>query len=356
VRVLAGDRRTLIAAVALSACVGLAGGALGAWAIYSRFGPAERVVTQLVTTNGKGSGATLTVTAIAQQKASGVVQVITQPQTVTNLGPGASGFANGCLVSSDGLVITTIHAVHGATNLRVSTADGHAYPAIIVRTDTTHGVALLRAVGAQGLTPLSLASDVPRAGDLVLSVAHPPFSSLAVSTGTVSSTGGTITLADGEPPLESVIEVDGTPDPRDDGAPLLNGAGDVVGVVVSAGAASPGIVAFSGRAAAQLVTRVIAGAQSQPTVGADSMILDPATAASADTPPGALIVSVVAAGPAAVAGLAAHDVVTSVDGTPVDATHPFDALALGLDPEQQVTLVVWRAGRTISLTLTVGTA
>ncbi len=348
------DRRALLAAIALSTCVGLAGGALGAYAIYSRFGPTERVVTQFVTPNGPSSGTPLTVATIAQQKAAGVVQVVTQPQSVPGLAGGARGFANGFVVSADGLVITTIHGVQGATTLRITTADGHAYPATIVRADTTHGIVLLRAVGAQGLAALTLSKDQPRAGDLVLAVAHPPFSSIAVSTGTVSSTGRTITLADGEPQLESVIAVDGTPDPRADGAPLLNGAGDVIGVVVNAGAASPGVVALSGPAAAGLVARTVGGRSTQPTVGADSTLLDPATAAAAGCPPGALIISVVAVGPAATAGMAPNDVVTSVDGVAIDATHPFDAVALGLDPEQQVTLDVWRAGASLTLPLTVG--
>ena len=354
---LASDRRTLLAAVALSASVGLAGGALGAYAIYSRFGPSERVVTQLVTTTGPSSGAApITVTGIAQQKAAGVVQVVTQPQSVSVLAPGAAGFASGFLVSPDGLVVTSVHALEGATNLRITTADGRAYPGLVVRADAAHGIALLRAVGAQGLTPLSISNTAPRAGDLVLAVAHPPFSSLTVSTGTVSSTGGTLTLSDGEPQLESVIEVDGTPDPRDDGAPLLSGAGDVVGVVVNAGAASPGIVAMSAQAAAGLVARATGSAQSQPTFGVDSSLLDPATAAAAGVPPGALVVSVAAGGPAAQGGLLPRDIVTSVDTTPIDETHPFDAVALGLDVEQQVTLGVWRAGKTLSVALTVGSS
>jgi S1-C subfamily serine protease len=350
------DRRPFVAAVVLSSCIGLAGGALGAYAVYSRFGPGERVITQFVPSAGPSSASTLTVSAIAQARASGVVQVVTQPQTLAGLGRGARGFANGLVVSADGLVVTTVHALEGASALRVTTSDGHAYPATIVRADAVHGIALLRAVGAQALTPLTLAPDLPRPGDLVLAVAHPPFAPLAVSTGTVSSTGGSLTLTDGEPQLESVIDVDGTPQARDDGAPLLNGAGEVVGIVVDAGASSAGIEALSAQAAGGLVARVTDGSRLQPTVGVDSTLLDPATAAAAGAPPGAFVVSVGAGGPAAAAGLAAGDVVTSVDGTPVDSAHPFDAVALGLVPEQQVTLTVWRAGSVVTMVLTVGSA
>jgi S1-C subfamily serine protease len=347
-------RRTLVAAVVFSTCLGLAGGALAAYGIYSRFGPSERVVTQFITSSGRSSGAPLTVSAIAQQKAAGVVQVVIQPQTASGLSSGAHGFANGFVVSADGLVITSVHALEGATVLRVTTNNGHAYPATIVRADAAHGVALLKATGASGLTPLVLSSDAPRPGDLVLAVAHPPFTPLAVSTGTVISTAGTLTLADGEPQLESVIAVDGTPDPRYDGAPLLNGAGNAVGIVVDAGASSSHLIAISVAAAAALVARAAGNATAQPTLGATSMVLDAATAAAAGAPPGAYITSVAPRGPSAAAGLAAGDVVTALDATGIDAAHPFDAVALGLDPDQQVTLAVWRAGSTLSIVLTVG--
>ena len=351
------DRSRLLAAVVLSACVGLAGGALAAWGIYSHFGPAERVVTQTITTQpGQSPGTSLTVAAVAQQKASGVVEVVTQPIDTTTLRTGgARGFASGFVVSADGLIVTTVHAVEGATALRVTTADGRGYDATIVRADAAHGVVLLRASGAQGLTPLTMAGSAAVPGDLVIAVARPPFSSLLVSSGTVSGTSGTITLADGEPTLSDVTTVDDIPDPRQDGAPLLNGGGDVVGVVVAAGAASPGVVALSAPAATALVNRVNGGA-AQPALGAHSLLLDPATAAAAGAPAGGLILSVDAGGPAALAGLSPGDVVTEVDGSAVDSARPFDAVALGLEPEQQITLSVWRSGTTLTLVLTVGAA
>jgi len=355
VRRLSADRGRLLAAAVLSACVGLAGGALGAWGIYEHFGPAQRVVNQVVTKPGP-AGSNLTVSAVAGQASPGVVEVVTQPMATSSLVTGTGGFANGFVVSSDGLIVTTVHAVEGATALRVATADGHAYAATIVRSDAAHGVVVLRASGAQGLTPLSVSTAAAAPGDLVIAVAHPPFSSLVVSSGTVSATNATITLSDGEPMLSDVITVDDTPDARADGAPLINGAGDVVGVVVAAGSASAGVVALDADAVSALVAQAHGGASAQPTLGAQSLLLDPATAAAASSPPGALITNVNAGGPAAQTGLAAGDVVTAVDGTAIDAGHAFDAVKLDLQPEQQITLSVWRGGATLTLTLTVGAA
>jgi serine protease Do len=348
------ERPRLFAAVVLSACVGLVGGALAAWGIYARFGPVERVITQPITVGGSTTPG-LTVGAIAEQKSASVVEVATQPLDPASIAGGVTGVADGFVVSADGLVVTSIHALRGASAIRIATADGHAYQATIVRADPVHGVAVLRAVGAQGLTSLSFASAVPRPGDLAIAVARSPLFPLTLSTGTVSSTGRTVQLSDGEPALADVLTVDATPDPREDGAPLISGAGAVIGVVVDAGGAAPGIVALSSRAAAGLVQQVSGSATaSTPTFGADSIVLDAATAALYGLPVGAYIRSVTTSGPSDAAGLTAGDVVTSVNGTAIDADHPYDALALGLTAQQQVTLTVVHAGASRTVVLVVG--
>lgn len=345
----------LLAVVAFSACVGLVGGALAAWAIYARFGPVERVIVQQGNASGNTSNGGLTVAQVAQQASASVVEIATRPVTTQTLLGGDSGIVDGFVVSSDGLIVTSIHAIHGATALRVSTTDGHAYDATIVRADAVHGVVVLRAVGAQNLTPLAFAGTAASIGDLAIAVAHAPPGSPTLSTGTVSGTGRTLTLGDGEPQLSNVLTVDATADPREDGAPLLTGAGAVIGVVVDAGGAAPGLIAMSGRDAAALVQQVSgSGSSATPAFGATAVVLDAATAGAAMLQPGGLILSVAPGGPAATAGLAPGDVVTAVNGVAIDAAHPFDAAALGLAVDQQVTLSVASGGAVKTIALTVG--
>jgi S1-C subfamily serine protease len=155
----ARPRERLIAAVVLSAVIGLIGGGLAAWGIYARFGPVERVTQQtIVGGSGNNSGGALTAGSIAQAKSASVVEVITKAVTPASLLGGPTGIVDGFVVSANGLVVTSIHAVQGASPLQIATANGHLYPATIVRADPTHGVVLLRAVGAQGLTPLTFAT------------------------------------------------------------------------------------------------------------------------------------------------------------------------------------------------------
>jgi S1-C subfamily serine protease len=349
----ARPRDRLIAAVVLSAVIGLIGGGLAAWGIYARYGPVERVINQTVVGSGKGAQ---TAGAIAQAKSPSIVEVLTRPVTAASLLAGQTGIVNGFVVSASGLVLSSIHAIQGAATLRIATADGHSYAATIVRADPTRGVVLLQAVGAQSLTPLTFASVAPRVGDLAISVAHTPFSPVTLSTGTISSVGITVTLTDGEPVLHDALTVDAPPDPRQDGAPLLSGNGDVIGVVVDAGGGAPGLVALSMSGAANLVAAATGGSGSAPvpTLGADSEVIDPATAAAAGLPVGALILSVTAGGPAAQAGLIAGDVVTAVGSTALDASHPFDPSVLGLAPDQQVSIAVYRGGAARTLQLVVG--
>jgi S1-C subfamily serine protease len=91
-----------------------------------------------------------------------------------------------------------------------------------------------------------------------------------------------------------------------------------------------------------------------PNLGVESQMIDPATAAAAGVPVGALILAVTDGGPAATAGLIVGDVVTTVGSTTLDATHPFDPAVLGLAPDQQVSIAVYRNGITKTLELVVG--
>ena len=86
---------------------------------------------------------------------------------------------------------------------------------------------------------------------------------MTLATGTVSSVGITISLPDTEPILHDVLTVDATPDPRQDGAPLLDGNGNVIGVVVNAGNAAPGVVALSMTSAASLVVAATAAVRAR---------------------------------------------------------------------------------------------
>lgn len=354
-------RRALLAAVALSASLGLVGGAAAAWGIYQHYGPVERVVTQFVpqSPDGKGNGSAASVGSIADAATASVVKVLTQPVAPADLLGSPKGFAVGFVATSDGLIVTSAHALVGSTQLRVATSDGHVYPAVVAGADVAHGIAVLRAVGATNLAALSFATTAARPGDLAVAVGAPPFGGASVISGTIGSVGRSLAIAGAPQASSEVIDamtVDATPDPQDDGGPLLDAAGRVVGVVVAVTGdpSLTGVVALSGTDAAALIDRLSHGGSSvRPTFGVQAILLDPATAAAAGLPPGALLRGVVSGGPADRAGLLRGDVITAVNGVQIGAAHPLDPSALGVETGQAVTLSVTRGGQQLTVSLTV---
>jgi S1-C subfamily serine protease len=329
--------------------------------VYQRLGPVERVIAAPVIQPGGRSGAP-SFQGLAAAAAPSVVKIITRPLTPADLVVGPQGIAVGFVASADGLVVTSAHAIGGATQLRVAFPDGHAADAVVAGSDPVHGIAVLRAVEATAPVPLAFADpdgQAPRPGDLATIVGSPPFAATSETSGQISSTGRVVPAAAGGAAGSAVIDVmtvDATADPSEDGAPVLDATGRVVGVVLAGGdGAPPGVLVLSGRSAGDLVAAIErGGSRRRPTLGVDAVVLDPATAVAAGLSPGALVREVAPAGPGDVAGLQVGDDVTALDGVPLDALHPLDPVALGLTEGQRVVLTVMRAGVERSLSLVVG--
>ncbi|HEY8755411.1 MAG TPA: S1C family serine protease [Candidatus Dormibacteraeota bacterium] len=337
----------LLAAVVLSACVGMIAGGLGAWGVYSHFGPVERVITETKTGNGAVS-----VGDIATAVLPSLVTVSTQPVTPAALAAGsASGLTQGFVVSADGLIVTSAHAVRGATRLRVATSDGKGYAATIAASDVADGIVVLRAAGAGGLTPLRFAASDPRVGDLAVAVFRPALGTVTTRSGVVDAIG--MNANDGEADLGDLVGVDATAAPQADGAPLVDGTGAVTGVVTTVPSAQ-GVIAASGRDAAALVSSVQRGsAPTAATFGVTSVLIDPSVSAATAVPQGALIRSVDATGPAA-GLLQPGDIVTAVNGTTVLSAGAFQPGDFGLLAGDRAVLTVTGAGgapRSVTVTV-----
>jgi S1-C subfamily serine protease len=354
----------LLAAVVLAACVGLVGGAASAWALYQRLGPAERIVSAPAApgTNGTPAGqGSPTYASLAAATQPSMVRIVTGAVTPAGLAAGGvNGLSTGFVVSSDGLVLTSAHALQGATLLEVAFGDGTLDEATVAAKDTVHGLVLLRpriAAGASPPAPLAFADfdrAAPRPGDLAIAVGLRPLNGLSVTVGTVSAVGRALPPpAVGDPPILGVLTMDAVADPADDGAPVLDATGKVIGVVADVAGGPPGVLALDGRSASNLVSAA-GGNRTGPTLGLATAILDAADAAAIRARPGALVVAVDATGPAYQSGLRVGDVVTAVNGAQVTPDHPLDPIRLGLATGQHVRLAVLRSGQEQDVDLTVG--
>ena len=336
----------LLAAVVLSACVGVVGGGLGAWGVFSHFGPVERVITET-----KTGGGAVSVGDIAAAVLPSLVTISTQALTPAALATGsATGLTEGFAVSADGLVVTSANAVRGATRLRVAAANGKGFDATIAASDVAHGIVVLRAAGATGFAPMRFAGADPHLGDLAITVFRPPLGALTTRSGIVAAIG--VSANDGQADLSDLVTVDSTAAPQANGAPLVDGTGAVTGVVTTV-ATETGLVAASGRDAAALVSAV----QSGPTTpaasfGVTSVMVDPGVAAATGLPQGALVRAVTAGGPAA-GLLEPGDIVTSVNGATVLSAGALLPGDFGLVAGDRAVLDVTGLGGARTVTLTV---
>jgi putative serine protease PepD len=149
---------------------------------------------------------------------------ITQPQGDTG---------SGIVVSRSGLILTNEHVVDGASHISVTFggASGATRTATVVATDNDDDLALLK-VDASGLdlTPLAFAdSSTVQVGDVAYAIGNPYGLDQTLTTGVVSALGRHIQAPDGAT-ITGVIQTDAALNPGNSGGPLLNSAGQVIGV------------------------------------------------------------------------------------------------------------------------------
>ena len=151
-------------------------------------------------------------------------------------GAGARGTGAGVVVNADGTVLTALHVVEGATSITVSFADGTQSPAKIAASEPKNDIATLTpAKLPETVVPAVLGGGVT-VGSPVFAVGHPLGLPDSLSAGVVSALDRTVTV-EGSLKLEDLIQFDAAVNPGNSGGPLLNKAGQVVGIVT--GLANP---------------------------------------------------------------------------------------------------------------------
>ena len=147
----------------------------------------------------------------------------------------------GMVLTSTGEVLTNNHVIDGATSVKVrDIGNGRTYTAKVVGYNKTKDVAVLQLQNASGLQTVSLSSAGVQAGQKVVAVGNAlgKGGTPSVATGKVTATGRTITASDEDAgnaeQLHGLIQTNAGIQPGDSGGPLLNTAGDVVGMNTAA--------------------------------------------------------------------------------------------------------------------------
>lgn len=306
--------------------------------------------------------------AVRKAKAS-VVNIVglSKPQAVSN-SPGLSVSSvsleisgTGVVLEASGLIVTNYHVVSDANyDYTVFLADGSNYAAKIVGTDKFADLAFLK-IEAANLTPAVLGdSDALETGQTVFAIGN----SLgryqnSVSRGVVSGLGRVIKEAlEVGPRMHNLIQTDAAISKGNSGGPLVNMAGEVVGIntLIDTAGVSLNFAIPVNAMKDSLNQLKMFGKISRPFLGVQFATIDPVLQADASLPvkEGALISSVSLGSPAAIAGMKGGDIVVSINGQKLDYNHELDSEIQKYQAGNQVMLKVLRNGQSLELPLVLG--
>ena len=270
---------------------------------------------------------------------------------------------SGVIVDPSGLIVTNVHVIEGADEIKVALPDKREFEATVVLKDQRTDLAVLRIKHDNDRFPfLELGnSDALEVGDVVLAVGNPFGVGQTVTHGIVSALARTDV---GSSNYQFFIQTDAAINPGNSGGALVDLDGKLIGInnmILSRSGGSQGI----GFAIPSNMVRVVVasaksggGAVRRPWLGAtlQSVTPDIADSMSLKRPSGALISSIMRDGPAARAGLKVGDVIVSIDGQEVDDSNTFDYRFATKPLGGSAKLGVIRAGRDMVSNIALETA
>ncbi len=266
----------------------------------------------------------------------------------------AHSLGSGFIVSEDGYVVTNNHVVDNATEIRVKLSDGREFPAKIVGRDSKTDLALLK-INATGLPVLPFGdSDHLQVGEPVMAIGNPFGLEGTVTTGIVSAMGRVI----GDGPYDNFIQTDASINPGNSGGPLVNAAGQVVGIDTAIFSQSGGSVGIGFAIPIDLAKEILPQLEAKGRVtrgwlgvSIQSMTPDLAKAFHLQKEQGGLVAQVLPDSPAAKAGLRAGDVIVAYDGHSIARSSDLPRLVAATPIGQTSTIQVLREGKPLTLTV-----
>ncbi len=283
-----------------------------------------------------------------------------------------TGVGSGIIYDPNGWVLTNRHVVSDATQVTVELQDGRRLPATVYGVDTLTDLAIVK-IDATGLPAAQIGdSGTLKPGQTAIVIGSPlgTFTN-SVTSGVISALGRQLAVSDpvtGERrQLRNLVQTDAAINPGNSGGPLVDAAGNVVGVSTAYAESAQGIFfAIPINIAKPIMRQAVAGEPlSRPWIGVvyvplnrsladeNNLPIDYGAWVSPETADGSE--PIVPDSPAATAGLKSNDIITAINGIRIDTSQGLDDILSAFSPGDRLTLSVLRDGQTLSMGLTLGT-
>ena len=298
--------------------------------------------------------------------APAVVLVSTRSDGI--FGSGA-GTGSGVIFDPDGWVLTNRHVVEGAGTLTIELNDGRAFEGTVYGIDTLTDLAIVK-LDATDLpaAPVGSSADL-EPGQLAIAIGNPLGYEHSVTTGIVSGLGRRITASDASQTsaetLHNLIQTDAAINPGNSGGPLINSAGQVIGINTAVSTAAQGLgFAIPIDVAKPIMQQALDGEElRRPWIGVYYVPITPTIAEEENLPVdyGAYVGTaadgqdpIFPGSPADEAGLQAGDIIVGIDGEQLTAEADLSTLILPYAPGDTITLRVLRDNAATEVEVTLG--
>ncbi|KAB8306817.1 Do family serine endopeptidase [Erwinia endophytica] len=272
------------------------------------------------------------------------------------------GLASGVVINADkGYILTNNHVVNGADKISVQLNDGREFDAKLIGHDEQTDIALIQISGAKGLTQVKIAdSDQLKVGDFAVAIGNPYGLGETATSGIVSALGRSGLNIEG---LENFIQTDAAINRGNSGGALVNLNGELIGINTAILASSGGNIgigfAIPSNMAINLAQQLIDYGEvkrGQLGIKGTEMTADMAKAFNVDVQRGAFVNEVLPESAAAKAGIKAGDIITSLDGKPIES---FAALRVKIGttaPGTEVKVGLLRGGKPMTVAVKLDTS
>jgi serine protease Do len=262
------------------------------------------------------------------------------------------GAGSGFIIDPSGVIVTSSHVVGSADKIVVSLSNSTQYPARLLGYDEATDVAVIK-VNAPAPLPAAQWGDsrAVEVGDWVLAAGNPFGLGGSVSAGIVSARGRDL----GAGAFDDFLQIDAPINPGNSGGPLFNTDGQVVGINTAIYSPNGGSVGIGFAIPSEVVSRIVAELRSKGRIarGWVGVWLQEGAGAGRN-PAGVAVAAVERSGPAARSGLRPGDVITAVNGQPIDNARALVRAVAAIAPGNTVQLTLRRQATTLDLSVTLG--